>query len=108
MLSADCTIATERASRYLNQLCEHVKHMEDHRAHRSAAGHGSLAIEHVEWSDQRGVVSFERGRCTLDATSNGLTVRVDAADADSLRTIRELIGARIETIGRRDGLTVRW
>jgi len=58
MLIAEADVETERSSRYLVQLCQHVDKVG--RAHPQMRAH-------VEWSDDRGVISFDWGRCTLRA-----------------------------------------
>jgi hypothetical protein len=44
----------------------------------------------------------------LDATADALTLRVDADAEEALRCLQDGIAARIEKIGRRDGLQARW
>ncbi|HKS98021.1 MAG TPA: DUF2218 domain-containing protein [Rugosimonospora sp.] len=48
------------------------------------------------------------GRCALRAGADALTVRVEAADAGSLRRVQAVIGADLDRFGRREGLTVAW
>jgi len=62
----------------------------------------------VEWSDDRGVISFDWGRCTLRALPGVLTLRAEAPDEDTLRRVEHPIADRLERIGRRDHLTVTW
>jgi hypothetical protein len=63
---------------------------------------------HVEWSDDRGVISFDWGRCTLRAVPGVLTLHVEAADEESLHELEQRVGGRLQQIGRRDHLTVTW
>jgi hypothetical protein len=65
-------------------------------------------MQQVDWSDTEGVIAFDGGRCTLRADAATLTVRAEAADLESLQRIQTLVGNRLETIGRRDNLRVRW
>jgi hypothetical protein len=44
----------------------------------------------------------------MQALPGTLRLRAEAADEESLRRIQDLITARLEKIGRRDQLTVRW
>ena len=99
MLTAEAKIPTERASRYLNQLCRHV----DKAAHRQPQMQA-----HVEWSADRGVIDFDWGRCTLHADPGVLTLRAEASDEEALRRIEHRLADLLERIGRRDGLTVTW
>lgn len=110
MPTAEAQIPTDRASRYLVQFCRHTGQMNRLR-HQPGPRHDSQAppaVEHVESSDTDGVVHFGPGRVTLRADSNTLMVRVDADDADSLRRLQDGVARRLETIGRRDRLTVTW
>jgi hypothetical protein len=98
MLIAEAHVATERSSRYLVQLCEHV----------DKVGRAHPQMQHVEWSDDRGVISLDGGRCTLRALQGVLALHVEAPDEDTLRRVEHRIIDRIERIGRRDHLTVSW
>jgi hypothetical protein len=80
--------------------------------HRPPAGHGGgqmpPEVQHVEYSDTDGTIRFANGLCTLRATSDTLTLRVDADDEDTLWRLQKGIAGRVEKIGRRDQLTVTW
>jgi hypothetical protein len=99
MVIAEARVETERSSRYLVQLCQHV----------SKAGHAHPQMQaHVEWSDDRGVISFDWGRCTLRALPGVLTLRAEAPNEDALRQVEHRVADRLQRIGRRDHLTVTW
>jgi hypothetical protein len=109
MLTGEARVTTERANRYLVQLCEHLDQIGQHHGGRSRMHSGAPgAIPRVEWSGSHGVITFDNGQCTLDATADALTLSARAADADGLRRIQDELSRRLETIGRRDGLTVSW
>jgi hypothetical protein len=99
MLIAEASVATERSSRYLVQLCQHI--------HKVGRAHPQMQA-HVEWSDDRGVISFHWGRCTLRADPGVLRLRAEAADAEGLHQLEQRVGGRLEQVGRRDRLTVTW
>jgi hypothetical protein len=99
MLIAEATVETERSSRYLVQLCRHVDLV--------AQAHPQMQA-HVEWSDDRGVISFGWGRCTLRAEPGVLTLRAEAPDEESLHQLEQRVADRLEQVGRRDHLTVTW
>jgi hypothetical protein len=99
MLVAEAKVETERSSRYLVQLCRHVDAVARAQPQMQA---------HVEWSDDRGVISFDWGRCTLRAVLGVLTLHVEAADEESLHELEQRVGGRLQQIGRRDHLTVTW
>jgi hypothetical protein len=73
MLIAGAGVETERSSRYLLQLCRHVD--------KAGQPHPQLRA-HVEWSDDRGAISFRWGRGTLHALPGVLTLRTEAPDKD--------------------------
>lgn len=107
MLTAEAHIITDRASRYLTQLCRHA----DQMGHMPLAGHGAHRppeVQHVDYSDTHGSVHFADGQWTIQATGDRLTLRVEATDEDTLRRLQNGVTKRLETIGRRDHLTVQW
>ncbi|MFJ5304217.1 DUF2218 domain-containing protein [Streptomyces sp. NPDC088350] len=109
--TSEARISTDRASRYLTQLCRHSDQMGRRPHYRPRAQGGGDAppkVEHTEWSDTHGVIRFARGQCTMQATQNTLTLRAEATDEDNLRQIQAGIAGRLETMGRRDQLTVTW
>jgi hypothetical protein len=111
MPTAEARIATNRASRYLVQLCSHLNHMSGMR-HQPPAGHGAghmpPKVEHVDHSDSYGTIRFTHGLCTLRATADSLKLRLDADDDETLQRLQNGLAGRIEKFGRRDQLTVTW
>lgn len=122
MLTSEARIPTTRASRYLAQLCKHtgqlgqLGHRMPHRprAHGDARhdGHtsddGPPNVQHSDWSDTEGTIDFGQGRCGLRATDDALLLRVEADSPQQLQRIQTGIARRLERIGRRDELVVRW
>jgi hypothetical protein len=110
MPTADARIPTERASRYLTQLCRHLGQTSRMRHQAPSRPDGQLppTVEQVDWSDTMGTIRFSQGTCTLSATAGTLTVRIDADDEDTLLRLKEGVTRRLETVGRRDHLTVHW
>ncbi len=119
-------VATDRAGRYLDQLCGHLGQMQ-HIRHGPARRHGERGTgrdgdddtaQHggagmpnvlgVERADGHGVVRFTDGAWTLTAAPGALLLRVEAADEQALDRLRGAITTRVEKIGRRDRLTVSW
>ena len=109
MPAAQSRVSTDRASRYLGQLCEHLN-LVGHKSRRhGGAGSGrGPDVQRVEWIDGRGVIEFPFGTCELTAAKDGLTIRLTADDADALQHLQDMFKARLETIGRRDALVVDW
>lgn len=125
MPTVQAHVATDRASRYLAQLCSHLHHMEtmSHHSPVSHAGdHGESRhhggdhdgsptrpmVEHVDRSDSYGSIRFTGGLCTLRATADALTLRIDADDEHTLQRLQDGLAGRLRKIGRRDRLTVTW
>lgn len=114
MPASQAHVATERASRYLAQLCEHARKMSDPGSHRSRGHrrHGDggepPVARHVEWSQTSAVIDFGWGRCTLRASGSELALSVEAGDEQHLQRVQDAIAGRLEAIGRRDRLTVAW
>jgi hypothetical protein len=109
--TAFARIETDRPSRYLVQLCRHADNM-DRARHRPPSGNTGgrkpPKVRHVDFSDTRGIIQFADGQCTLQATADTLTIRVETADEETLRRLQDGIASRLERIGRRDGLAVTW
>lgn len=99
MLIAEARVETERSSRYIVQLCQHVN--------KAGQAH-PLMQAHVEWSEDRGLINFGWGRCMLRADPGVLTLRAEAPDEEHLQRIEQRVADRLERFGRRDQLTVTW
>jgi cytochrome P450 len=109
MPSAEARIRTDRASRYLTQLCSHTAHVSNlgHRNHRGEEALRAMP-RHAESSATDGVIDFDRGRCTLRATAEELILLAEADDQQDLRLMQDAIAARVQQIGRRDQLSLTW
>ena len=109
MFTAVAHVETGRASRYLVQLCRHASQMGQHGGHRPGRGrHAPPEVDHVEWSDSRGIIDVGWGRCTVEATPDVLTLRLESADEQGLQRLQAAVAHRLETIGRRESLRVDW
>lgn len=111
MHTVEAHVATDRPGRYLVQLCRHGSQMGlrlGHRPRPHAGGDTPPTVQHAESSDTDGSITFDQGRCILRTMPDGLLLRVEAVDEQSLRRIQDGIGRRLEKIGRRDQLTVNW
>ena len=116
MLIAHARVETDRASRYLVQLCRHASQMSRHQGTRMHMRHGDdggapqpPARVDADWTPTSGTITVTPGgRCTLDATAEGLALRVEASDAENLRRIQEMLDRNLTRFGRRDELAVSW
>ncbi|WP_034263567.1 DUF2218 domain-containing protein [Actinospica robiniae] len=113
MPSGEARIPTERAARYLEQLCSHLGSM-PHMRHlpsslaASLHGGGMPRVESVEQRAGHAVIRFADGSCGLTAHEDALVLRAEAADDAALERLKGAIADRIAKIGRRDGLGVDW
>ncbi|MEU0946879.1 DUF2218 domain-containing protein [Streptomyces canus] len=119
MPTAQACVETERPSRYLVQLCKHFSNKGRHlgqRLHGHSGGDGHALAEmrvaaeqaQVEWSDTEGHVALPWGRITLRATPGALLLHVEAAVADDMKRLQDLVADHVGRFGRRDGLQVNW
>jgi cytochrome P450 len=115
MPASQALIPTDRAERYLTQLCAHTSKISRTDLTGTAPlrdGHGEGGADsmprHVESSGADGFIDFGWGRCTLHATGEGLVLHAEADDQQRLQRIQDAIALRLERIGRHDGLTVTW
>jgi hypothetical protein len=99
VLIAEARVETDRSSRYLVQLCQHLN--------KAGQAHPQMQA-HVEWSEDRGLINFGWGRCTLRADPGALALRAEAATEEDLQRIEHRVADRLEQFGRRDQLTVTW
>jgi hypothetical protein len=107
MPTAEARIRTDRASRYLDQLCGHTARIGGHH-HHGADTAAAVMPRRAEATGTDGVIEFDRGRCTLRATADELTLRAEANEAQHLTLIQDALADRLRLIGRRDQLTVTW
>jgi hypothetical protein len=112
MPTAEAHVQTSQPGRYLIQLCRHAQqiHRLPHspRPHDRGGARPAPTVQHVEWSQTRGMISFGWGQCTMQASPDRLTLQVEAADEEHLQRVQEIIAADIERFGRRDQLKVTW
>jgi cytochrome P450 len=109
MPSAQARIRTDRAGRYLTQMCRHTTHVGGlGHGDRHGAGGGTPVPRRTEYSDTAGTIDFDRGRCILRATGEELTLLAEADDQQDLRQIQDAITVRLTRVGRRDRISVTW
>jgi len=107
MLTTEAHVETASASRYLAQLCRHFGNLRRHESRFEAQAPPGLQVD-VEWSDTHGTITFDWGRCTLQAESDALTLNAEAPDNDGLQRVKDLVGGHVERFGSRDQLKVNW
>jgi len=112
--TAEATLPTPNARRYVTQLGKHATAMAGGRGHRMRRHDGNPLAGgevtlHVAQSADRTTLTFDPwGRCTVHAELDRIALRIDAADEQNLRRIQQIITRDIERFGRREHLSVAW
>jgi len=93
MPAAEARIATPNASKYLQQLCKHWSH--------------KFA---VSFTPEHGTIPFADGRvCTLDASADTLTLRLDAPSGEALTRGEAVVIDHLKRFAFRENLDgVAW
>ncbi|OHV86552.1 DUF2218 domain-containing protein [Mesorhizobium sp. ORS 3428] len=91
MLASRADVATEHASRYLQQLCKHWAHKFP-----------------VEFDPHHGAIQLSLGRTLMDADDKALHIAVAADDAASLERLETVVADHIKRFAFREELTFDW
>jgi hypothetical protein len=94
MVTSQALVVTMRADRYLEQFAKHFAHQPG--GIQARLDEGCLLID------------FGTATCAMEATVDGLRLRAEAAGVEELGGLQARLADRVEQIGRRDGITVRW
>lgn len=86
MTRATGRFVTGEAPRYARQLCRHFAHKPE------------LAV-----SEDRGEIRFPYGTATLAASADALDVRLEAATAEDLATLRDVVERHLLRFAFREG-----
>jgi hypothetical protein len=62
----------------------------------------------VTWTQSQGAATFDWGTVNFTADADLLTLRAATDNDEDLSRLEALLADRVETIGRRDQLTVTW
>ncbi len=89
--SSTITIATAKASRYLQQLCKHFSHKRP-----------------VEFTPETGWIEFDFGKADLAAGPDGLTMTANAGSDEDLARLRRVMASHLERFAFREELTINW
>jgi uncharacterized protein len=89
MKYAIARIDTDRASSYLQQLCKHFAHKLP-----------------VEFTPEKGAITFSIGTCRLEANDRVLTLRAEAADDGSLTQLQGVVDRHLLRFAFRDPPTI--
>ncbi|MBB4302238.1 hypothetical protein GGD81_001265 [Rhodobium orientis] len=84
-------IATERASRYLQQLAKHFQHKLP-----------------VTFDETTGSIAFDGGTCAMAADERALTLYVVAPDAAEADRLADVIERHLVRFAFRDEMDINW
>ena len=84
-------VATDKASRYLQQLCKHFAHKLP-----------------VSFDAQSGQVTFSIGDCRLDADDGLLRLSLTAPDAERLGELQDVVARHLVRFAFREELPIYW
>jgi hypothetical protein len=85
------TVATPKASRYLQQFCKHFSHKLP-----------------VTFDKAAGHVPFDGGDCDLAADGATLTLTLTAADAERMVQLQGVVARHLQRFAFREDLAVDW
>lgn len=91
MPSSEARVPTDKASRYLGQLCKHF-------AQKVPAQCGGT----------NGKVEFEPGTCLMEVVGDELVLRCKAEEPGGLQTVKDVVRDHLVRFGWREELTVEW
>lgn len=91
MLTAEATVYTSKASRYLKALCNHFDRKVD-----------------ATYDDNHGKVQFGFAYCELDANDETLEIRIKAQSEDNFARVKHVVGDHLERFSGKDALQVHW
>ena len=90
-INAEAAIATEHASRYLQQLCKHFAHKRP-----------------VAFDPHAGEISFSVGECRLKAEGNTLRLMLTAPNAEDMEQLKDVVVRHLVRFAFREQLQVNW
>jgi len=91
MPTSRADVATEHASKYLQQLCKHW-------VHKFA----------VEFGPSHGTIELSLGRTVMDADAAALHIAVTAPDAEALERLETVVADHIRRFAFREELVFDW
>ena len=91
MFSAQATIETVKASRYLKALCNHFN--------RKVT---------AEYDDNHGLVQFGFGTCEMVAEAGSLIIRVQSSDGEDFARVKSVVASHLERFSGDEKLPVSW
>lgn len=90
-MHSEARISSASADRYLVQLCKHFQHRVP-----------------VTLQEDSGAIVFDAGVCALKASDGVLTMAVDAADAERLEKLKDVVARHLVRFAFREELLIEW
>ena len=92
MVRETAQVPTSQGARYLQQLCKHWSHKLD-----------------VQLTDNQGIVRFPTAVATMTASSDALSVTVEAEDEETLQRMKGVVASHLDRFAFREApLTCEW
>jgi hypothetical protein len=91
MPTSEARVATETPSRYLGQLCKHFQHKLP-----------------VTLDERSGSITFSAGVCTLQAGDDALVMQVEAANAEDLARVEDVVARHLLRFAFRSPPEIIW
>lgn len=91
MFEINTTISTIEGSKYLRHLCKHFNHKVE-----------------ASWTDHKGEIYFDIGRCTMAADSEELHIHCRADDEIRLEELKKVIKSHFDRFARREQQVLHW
>jgi hypothetical protein len=90
-VTSHAEIATEHASRYLQQLCKHFTHKRP-----------------VTFDEHAGAISFAVGACRLSAQTGTLRIALTAGSGEEMEQLKDVVVRHLVRFAFREDLAVDW
>lgn len=90
-LNASAHVVTDTPARYIGRLCKHFAHKIP-----------------VSFDDQQGRIEFPFGLSLLQATTGGLTLRVESDSSENLEKMQGVVASHFERFAWQEALTLDW
>lgn len=84
-------VNTEKASRYLQQLCKHFAH--------------KIPVTHTP---EQGDIDFNFGRCELRVAGSQLFMMASAEESENLQKVQKVISEHLKRFAFRESLQIEW
>jgi len=92
-MQSEALLKTASGPRYLGQFCKHFAH--------------KLPVE-LDDDNTKGAVSFSVGSCRLHADAAALTMIIDAADAEAVVTLQDVVARHLVRFAFREEVALAW